>query len=63
MRYRAQFDPKLPRNACCSLLPTVNAAEWEFSPSCSGQMDISETLNTLFMALGPEGGIEAYQHP
>jgi len=52
MLYRAQFDPKLPRNDYCSLLPTVNAAEWEFSPSCSEQMDISDTLQYTIHGFG-----------
>lgn len=30
----------------------VNAAEWEFAPSCSGQMDISETLQYTTHGIG-----------
>ena len=32
--------------------PIVNAAEWEFAPSCSGQMDIFETLQYTTHGIG-----------
>jgi hypothetical protein len=57
------LTPSSRTTIVATFYPIVDAAEWEFAPSCSGQMDISETLHTLLMTSSPESGIEAYQHP